>query len=279
MNCQLCRIEIEELETGERLTKAARAHLNACSPCGVFYHECLSLRRLVESLEPVTAPPDFEFRLRARIAASESVGNHRFSFRSFIASAPAISLAASFALLIAAFVVYNHFKAGPAANNQTNEIARQEPVQKTESPNSNTSKENAASPVSTNVSTPDDKGKRSPAILPTGNNSPRPQVAVNSKNAVHRQPKQVDAGSQQIVTRDEAVRSAPRITPQDSSPFIAKSGPLVEVPVRSPSQAMRVFVGDKSGGRRSVTFEPVIFGSQDLTGRNTSRVQTSQGIW
>jgi|GEM_PF-787948 len=278
MNCQSCRIEIEELETGETLGKAASAHLNACSTCGAFYHERLSLRRLVGSLEPVTAPSDFEFRLRARIAASEGGGNHRFSFRSFIASAPAISLAASFTLLLAAFVVYNNFKSGPAVNNQANEVARQQPAQKTETPNVNPSSESIASKSTTNVSTPDANDSRSPAILSTGND-PHPRMAVISKNAIHRQPKQLDAGSQQIVSHDEAVRSAPRITPQDNSPFNAKSGPLVELPVRSSSQAMRVFVGDKSGGKRSVTFEPVIFGSQDLTGRNTSRVQSSQGIW
>ncbi|HEV7374651.1 MAG TPA: hypothetical protein VGN95_08030 [Pyrinomonadaceae bacterium] len=278
MNCQSCRIEIEELEISESLSKAASAHLNACSSCGAFYHERLSLRRLVGSLEPVTAPSDFEFRLRARIAASESVGNHRFSFRSFIASAPAISLAASFALLIAAFVVYNHFKSGPAVNNQTNEVARQESMQKTEQPNSNAPSGNIASKDTTTVSTPDDKDSSPPVLLPAGDN-PHRRVGVISRNAVHRQPRELDAGSQQIESRDEAVRPAPRIMPQDSSPFTAKSGPLVELPVRSSSQAMRVFVGDKSGGKRSVTFEPVIFGSQDLTGRNNSRVQTSQGIW
>jgi hypothetical protein len=279
MNCQSCRIEIEELETSESLSKAASAHLNACSSCGAFYHERLSLRRLVGSLEPVTVPSDFEFRLRARIAASESGGDHRFSFWSFITSAPAISLAASFALLLAAFVVYNNFNSGPAVNNQANEVARQQPAQKTEAPNSNNPSESVASKSTTNISTPDANDSRSPAVLSTGNGNPRPHVIAISKNAVHRQPKQLDAGSQQIVSRDEAVRSAPRITPQDNSPFNVKSGPLVELPVRSSSQAMRVFVGDKSGGKRSVTFEPVIFGSQDLTGRNSSRVQTSQGIW
>jgi hypothetical protein len=278
MNCQSCRIEIEELERGESLSKAASAHLNTCSPCGAFYNERLSLRQLVASLEPVTAPSDFEFRLRARIAASQSTGNHRFSFRSFIASAPAISLAASFALLIAAFVVYNHFKSGAGVNNQANEVVHQQPAQKAEAPNSSTPSVNVASSSTTNVSTPDDKDSRSPAILSTGDNQ-RPRVAVNNRNAVRRETKQLGAGSQQIVTHEEALGSAQRITPQDISPFSAKTGPLVELPVRSPSQAIRVFVGDKSGGKRSVTFEPVIFGSQDLTGRSTSRVQTSQGIW
>jgi hypothetical protein len=277
MNCQSCRIEIEELETSESLSQAASAHLDACSSCGAFYRERLSLRRLVGSLEPVTAPSDFEFRLRARIAASERAGNHHFSLRSFIASAPAISLAASFAVLIAAFVVYNHFKSGSAVNNQPSEIVRQESTQKPESSGSNTSSESVASKSTTNVPVPDRKDSRSPVILPATSDNPRPHVA--SRNAVHRQLKQLDAGSQQIESRDEAVRPAPRITPQDSLPFTAKSGPLVELPVRSPLQAMRVFVGDKSGGKRSVTFEPVIFGSQDLTGRNGSRVQTSQGIW
>jgi hypothetical protein len=279
MNCQSCRIEIEELEIAESLSKAASAHLNTCSACGAFYHERLSLRRLVGSLEPVTAPSDFEFRLRARIAASESGGNHRFSFRSFISSAPAISLAASFALLIAAFVVYNHFKPGSTVNNQTNEIVRQEPTQRTEAPSSHAPSGNIASQATANVSKPDADNSRSPVILSTVSSNPRQRVAVVGKNAVRRQPKQLEAGSQQIVSSDEAVRPAPRITPQDSSPFTARSGPLVELPVRSASQAMRVFVGDKSGGKRSVTLMPVIFGSQDITEGSSSRVQTSQGIW
>jgi hypothetical protein len=42
---------------------------------------------------------------------------------------------------------------------------------------------------------------------------------------------------------------------------------------------VHVVVDDKSGGKRAVTLEPVIFGSQDLTGRNNSRITPPQSIW
>src|SRR3954469_25315396 len=98
MNCQACQIEIEELELGELLSEAARMHIRACSPCRAFHDERQSLRKLVGSLEPVAAPSDFDFRLRARLAAVSNGGSRHFSLRSVLSSAPAVALAASFAL-------------------------------------------------------------------------------------------------------------------------------------------------------------------------------------
>ena len=117
MNCQTCHHEIEELELGESLSDEASAHVGVCLPCGAFYNERLSLRRLVGSLEPVSAPPDFEFRLRARLAASGNSGNHHPFWRSLI-STPAIGFAA-FALLVGGIVLYNQFKSVPVARNQS----------------------------------------------------------------------------------------------------------------------------------------------------------------
>src|SRR5215211_4580032 len=114
MNCNSCRIEIEELETGEGLSEKAGAHLAACPSCRTFHEERLSLRRLVGSLEPVSAPPDFEFRLRARLAANGNGQASRFSFRSLISSPAAIGVAASFALIVAAAVIYTNLKSRPA---------------------------------------------------------------------------------------------------------------------------------------------------------------------
>ena len=123
MNCQICRIEIEELETGAHLSDQARAHLHVCHVCRAFHDERQALKKLVGSLETVSAPPDFDFRLRARINAAKSAGNHRPSWRSFVASAPALGLAASFVLLVAGFVLYNQMRSTTPASNQQNVIA------------------------------------------------------------------------------------------------------------------------------------------------------------
>jgi hypothetical protein len=42
---------------------------------------------------------------------------------------------------------------------------------------------------------------------------------------------------------------------------------------------MRVFVDDRDGAKRTLTLEPVIFGSQDFTGRERPSIASSQGIW
>jgi hypothetical protein len=278
MNCQSCRIEIEELLMGESLSKESRTHLEDCSACGAFYYERMSLRKLVGSLEHVSAPPDFDFRLRARLAASGSVGNHRFSLKSLISSGPALSLAASFALLVGAAVIYNHFKSGSSSTNQPSMIAHQSPERNSEAAKGSSSSVTAASGTLPAISELQKNDGASPAVVPVSVNNSHQRLVLGSKRTL-RQPRQLERGSAQIVTNDIASRSAPRITPANGSQAIATSSQLVELPVRSSSQAMRVLVDDKSGGKRSLTLEPVIFGSQDFTGRTSSRVPMSQGIW
>lgn len=274
MNCQVCRNEIEELEMDEHLSDAARAHVRACLPCGAFYNERLSLRKLVGSLEPVSAPSDFEFRLRARLASGERAGNHRSSWRTFIASAPAIGLAASFALLVAAVVIYKQFSVQPAVT-QPAAVAELKSEQKPEPA--------VPQPMATNSEGSFDiagaKREEKAGLIESVGSAPRPRLAENGNSAVRR-PRQIDTTNVRIVSHDEAARPAPQIRPTSGSQLVSTSGnPLVELSVRSSSQAVRVFIDDVSGSRRSVTLEPVVFGSQDFTGRSVSHTSTPQGIW
>ncbi|MDT4968335.1 MAG: hypothetical protein QOJ64_3072 [Acidobacteriota bacterium] len=277
MNCQLCRTEIEELEPGARLSDAARAHVDACLLCGAFYDERLSLRKLMGSLDPVAAPADFDFRLRARLAAAGNGGNHRFSFRSFIASAPALALAASFALLVAAVVLYNQFKpqsiaSPPAVAGGEKAPQGAEPVVTPTVPTS--APESATAQTS---SSGESAGPGPSRMAPAGVTA---RQTVASANREGRRVKPSDDGATQIETHEEAVRPAPQIRALPGAQFSSTSNnPLVELPVRSSSQPVRVFLDDRSGGRRSVTLEPVIFGSQDLTGRVGFHPASSQGIW
>ena len=102
INCKACRIEIEEAEAvSQSLSARARAHAEACLPCRTFSEERQALRRLVGSLETVAAPPDFDFRLRARLAASNSENSRRFTWPGLATSVSSIALAASLALAIA----------------------------------------------------------------------------------------------------------------------------------------------------------------------------------
>jgi hypothetical protein len=96
--CRDTRREIDELEVGHRPSVAAAAHMAGCSACQKFQAERTSLRELVGSLEPVVAPPDFDMRLRARIAA-EKYDKRQQPFFARLISTPALAAAALFVLV------------------------------------------------------------------------------------------------------------------------------------------------------------------------------------
>ena len=70
--CRDTRREIDELEFGAEPSQLAMEHLATCEACRQFRAERAELREIVGSLERVGAPPDFDMRLRARIAAERS---------------------------------------------------------------------------------------------------------------------------------------------------------------------------------------------------------------
>lgn len=277
MNCQTCRLEIEELKTEDRLSNEARAHLSVCPVCRAFHDERQALKKLVGSLESVPAPADFDFRLRARINAAKNAGNHRSSWRSFAASAPAIGLAASFALIIAAVVFYNQTKPVPSTSNQQ-EVVAGKPSDSTPAQVNPDAVHTTEVPANPPQIISGNKQDEDSVIATAGVKNPRSRPNGNSKDSARRRSSQPDAGAQ-LPSNELAVRPAPQIVPNGASPFNAGTNLVVELPVRSASQPMRVFVDDRNGAKRTVTLEPVIFGSQDFIGRNASRTPSSQGIW
>jgi hypothetical protein len=277
MNCQTCRIEIEELGMNERLAGDALAHLSGCLACRAFHDERQSLKQLVGSLAAVSAPPDFDFRLRARISAGKN-GAHRqrSSWRAFLASAPAIGLAASFALLVAGFVFYNQMKSGPAAGDQPGEIARQTSPRASEG--GGPAPVSAPADPGTLSATPSPRAKVEIPVVNAGAKGSRPRLGGKPNSRPEARP--AAAPVQPDNSNDFAGRGATVVTPAGASPLVPESRPVVELSIRSASRPVRVFVDDRSGAKRTVTLEPVVFGSQDFTGRNTPRVApSSQGIW
>src|SRR5216683_3596836 len=104
MECRATRQEIDE--GGGQLSAQALRHVASCAQCLAFQNERARLRELLTSLEPVTAPADFDFRLRARIAAqTESVGPRSF-FSGFALSTPAIAVAALVIVALGGSIVW-----------------------------------------------------------------------------------------------------------------------------------------------------------------------------
>jgi hypothetical protein len=73
-DCKAFRAEIEEASGASALGPAASGHVRACAACGEALREREALRGLVRGLVRVEAPPDFEYRLRARMAAAKPRG-------------------------------------------------------------------------------------------------------------------------------------------------------------------------------------------------------------
>ncbi len=67
-NCELIRQELDELMLDEVSSSAVVQHLRECAGCREFQEQQTKLRRMVGGLGIVSAPPDFDFRLRARLA-------------------------------------------------------------------------------------------------------------------------------------------------------------------------------------------------------------------
>src|ERR1043166_9268986 len=97
-NCEVIRQELDELTLGETISVAAAEHLRECAECSEFNEKQTRLRQIVGGLGTVSAPPDFDFRLRARLA-NDANGAAAFHFW------PAVRRGLAFAVVLFLFVL------------------------------------------------------------------------------------------------------------------------------------------------------------------------------
>jgi anti-sigma factor RsiW len=72
MNCKQIREEMDAASCHNMRSGAVRSHMDACPDCRRYSDETASLTRLLRAQPRVEAPPDFEFRLRARILRAQA---------------------------------------------------------------------------------------------------------------------------------------------------------------------------------------------------------------
>jgi len=80
MNCQHIQAAIDAASPRQAPGESVRRHLTDCDGCRKYADELSSLVTLLNSTPHVTAPADFDFRLRARIATVRSEPRGPFSF-------------------------------------------------------------------------------------------------------------------------------------------------------------------------------------------------------
>lgn len=287
MDCKAFRKEFEELETGELLDAMAQRHVDSCPACRTFQVERLSLSQLIKSLGTINAPPDFDFRLRARLAAANSAGSKSLNRARFAPGLKAISVAASFALLIAAAVIFKQSQPMPVNAPSVSEnpsVAKENagqpqlPLNNSEPVSNDAQVLVATQGVQSNGIERDTVASQSGKSAQPGNKVERVAQAKHTRSAVPLKPERSPVNSNDLTFGG----NAPVITPVQ--PFAGGVANNTEVAASLPvsSQPLKVLLHDRRGTMRSVSLERVIFGSQDFLEGNARRrplASDLEGVW
>jgi len=231
-DCRAVRREIDESELGQRLSGQVESHVASCAACAEFRSQRSRLRELVGSLAPVTAPADFDLRLRARIARDNAARSRQpFIFR-FVMSTPGIAVAALAVMMVAGLVWFNQ-----RAPIQTSNTASMNPV-----------KEKPVAPITPAVGPESQAGSKQPDLVVAAPTDKRPSAGHQYTNK----------------TSDNVLRSSDF----NSSPAEAvrlSQDRAGEVSLSAPVNPMVVTVRDERGGSHKILLPAVSFGSQRFT--------------
>jgi hypothetical protein len=239
--CRLARREIDESELNLRLSEQIQAHVASCSSCRDFRAERMRLRQLVGSLEPVTAPADFDVRLRARIAAERERPARASLFPHFLVSPPAMAAAAVIVMLAASIVWFsqrNGNQSPTAQRDSASERARNDEALAPASKEKNPKPASDASPAKTS---------EPPAQVATLNGGSRD---------MNRKPNPSVVAKGRTPSREFAVEPAEVIKQITDSPG--------EISLSAPNKPLVVSVEDNRGATRKILLPPVSFGAQRL---------------
>jgi len=129
MNCSAFRSHLEELSPDGFPCGEAQSHAAACPACAEFYREHCALSQLIQSINPVSASPDFDDKLNARLdAARHARPTPRFLYLDFIPGSASIVFASFFVLAVCTAVLLKETQSGgndapPRRAPQTQSIA------------------------------------------------------------------------------------------------------------------------------------------------------------
>jgi hypothetical protein len=229
-NCEVIRQELDELMLDETSSARVVEHLRDCAACRDFNEKQTRLRQIVGSLGTVSAPPDFDFRLRARLA--NDAGSATFHFWPLARRGLAF-VAVLLVFVMGALVVRSVFNR-PQENNQ---VASTDQHNNTPAP-----------PQSVQTAAP----TQEPTVaLPTSESSPerRPQVVRNERPSRIKRP---------LVAEDFSNERAPVYNGREPA------GTFEVMPLDSSLQSFKVSLDDGRGNARTISVPSISFGSQRM---------------
>ncbi|MET0650484.1 MAG: hypothetical protein ABW208_28070 [Pyrinomonadaceae bacterium] len=257
--CKVYRRQIDEAADGRSMSGDARSHVSSCRACGDELRERELLRALVGGLGKVEAPADFDFRLRARMAASKTGGGRgRFSGSRWLYGFAPVAVAACFVIVSATL----YFRQAVRKNAPDAPAVASAPAPHVEQ---------AQNPSAESQSNPDE-----PAAQPK---------SAEFASAAMRKPAR-DVSPRVRHARAVAPRAERRPDIAQQNTFINSvtgARVITRIPVKASAEPLRVILRDERGTGRVVPVRSVSFGSQDFLAREAavrSSVATEVGgVW
>ncbi|HUE81001.1 MAG TPA: hypothetical protein VMM84_02725 [Pyrinomonadaceae bacterium] len=233
------------------------AHLRACDECQLFFEERLKLRQLVAGLGTVEAPPDFNVRLRARLANVTAERRRGIVPINFSLSVPSMVVAALLLLVglgAGVRLLSGDKEVGPVASNtQPRSDSQSNPAEP-----STSGQENGAKPAI---------GAKQPGPVVV---QPAPATVVVKKTI----PTEIRP---RTAVKDFSNTPAPIFRREDS---IASANELPIFPIGADYQSLLVSLDDGSGKPRTISLPSVSFGSQRVLKPELAKTANeTKGIW
>ncbi|HSD47061.1 MAG TPA: hypothetical protein VLB87_10565 [Pyrinomonadaceae bacterium] len=250
-NCEVIRREIEELSLNEEFSATAASHLETCAECREFHRQQTKLRQIVGSLGTVNAPADFDFRLRARLAADAD----RPTFRFWTVTVRGLATAAVLVVFgVGAVMIWQRAQTRDPG---TTTVAVTPSQQTTTPPQHEERNPNAGSPT---------LGER--ATHAVADNTPPPQRRINREPAPkHKQP----------ISAVDFSNVAAKVY-SNNTRFEFDTDTATVFPIEASLQSLKVSLDDGRGNARTISFPTVSFGSQRvLTSGN--QLAPKGGVW
>lgn len=258
-DCKFYRREIDGAADGGVLSPSARAHASSCPACGDELRVRESLRVLVGGLGKVEAPADFEFRLRARMAASKADGGRgRFGGARWLYSFVPVAVAACFVIVSATLYFRQAAQMPPAVAAGPARSVEPDHIPSIKVQNSD------AEPV---IKVGEIAKVHGRAAASPRTNKPAHKLAARVTQA------------REVASRNERRADVVQRTLEMS---VTSAQVLTLIPVKASAEPMRVILRDERGAERIVPMPSVSFGSQSFLARDaTTRPSAAEvgGVW
>lgn len=231
-NCGAVRQELDELMLDEACSTSAAAHLRECVECHEFHQQQTRLRQIVGSLGTVSAPADFDFRLRARLASDSNSASYLPLMRRGFALATVLLVFATGAFMLRNVMDRSETRNGVASSNNQPAATPEPPKQ-----------------VETQKGSENNPGHQLVASGPE--KRPQPIKNERTQSTTSRTPRR-------LVAEDFSSQRAEVISGQE-----AVSG-FEAIPLDASLQSFKVSLDDGRGNARTISVPTISFGSQRM---------------